>query len=117
MPDSMIRSTDELLEEIAEGPDGRLRAWLRERDRLGALPETHAALDDAYARGYAQGVEDAQEEQLDSLRTVLFKILEARFSEIDDTAMDRIGEAQQATLTRWMSAAVSASSVEEALRG
>lgn len=113
MSDSMIRSTQELFEEIAEGPDGRLRAWLRERDRLGALPETHAALDDAYARGYSQGVEDAQTEQLDAARTLLLQMLEAKFGEVDDAAMDKIGQATQGMLSRWTLAVLSAPSVAD----
>ncbi len=116
MSDSMIRNTGEILEEISEDPDGRLRSWLRERERLGALPEWHAALDDAFARGYARGTEDGNVERLDAARTILSRMLETKFGEIHDAAMDRIAEASQATLEKWMVALLSASSIDEALK-
>ena len=70
MIDPIARRTHDVFEQSTEGADERLGAWLRERDRLGALSETHAALDTAFSRGYAQGHEEALAERLDAARTV-----------------------------------------------
>ena len=117
MIDPIARRTHDVFEQSTEGADERLGAWLRERDRLGALSETHAALDTAFSRGYAQGHEEALAERLDAARTVLLRMLETKFGEVCETALDRIETASLSTVERWMVALLSTSSVDETLRG
>lgn len=90
------------LREDPEATEAVLQRWLRDSDRVGILPESKAALDVAYARGYAQGLGQAREEALDALRTVVLRVLEARLGEVPDTTIDQIAEAPWATLERWL---------------
>jgi hypothetical protein len=77
--------------------DRRLRA----RDSWGALKPEDAASDAAYARGHAHGIEEAREEGLDMARTTLFAMLERKFGEVDESVMDKIGEADHVTLREY----------------
>lgn len=112
----MMRGTEQSAEEVVEGPDGRLRSWLRERDRMGALSDVHAALDDALARGYAQGLEQAREENLDRLRTILVQLLEARFGEVVADLQDVIEGASAGQLEKWIVGVLAATSAAEVVR-
>jgi hypothetical protein len=101
---------------ILSDHEGQLQTWLREFDRSGALPEAHAAVDNAYALGHAAGLETGRAEHLDGIRTLLLNLLEMKFGELDDGALlDRIDEAQLPRLQRWILAAVSAESVADVI--
>jgi hypothetical protein len=75
---------------------------LRPRDSMGALAPTQANLDAAHARGYAEGVEETREQALDDLRTILSRILEKRFGELDEPALEYIAEADELMLKKWI---------------
>jgi len=98
---------------IIEGGDGQLQSWLREIDRTGALPEQHAAIDNAYAHGHVAGLEEGRAEQLDATKTLLLALLETRFGSLDDRVLDRIDDAQLPRLQRWILAIVDAQSIDE----
>lgn len=100
---------------IFEDRDGQLRTWLREFDRSGALPAAHAAMDNAYARGHAVGLEEARADQLDATRTLLLQLLEKKFGALNDQALDRIEEAQLPRLQRWILIILDADSVDAVL--
>lgn len=87
-------------------------APFRARDSMGALRPSHADVDSAFARGYAQGLEERDAYAGDQWRTVLCSILEARFGDLDTLALNQIEGANQGTLERWMVAAISATSLE-----
>jgi len=100
---------------IIEGGDGQLQSWLREIDRTGALPEQHAAIDNAYATGHVAGLEEGRAEHLDATKTLLLGLLEARFGSLDDDVLNRIDDAQLPRLQRWMLAVLDAQSPDEVL--
>lgn len=116
MSNSEIRGRREL-EELILQPDGRLRTWLRERERMGVLSEAHAAIDDALARGYALGLEEARAEALDTLRTLLCALLEDRFGELDEGSMEQIEGASQSLLGRWIKALPNSSTLAQLFAG
>src|SRR6187551_1828650 len=87
---------------LFEDRDGQLQTWLREFDRSGALPEAHAAMDNAYARGHAAGIEEGRAEHLDAVRTLLLQLLEAKFGGLDERGLDRIEQASLPRLQRWI---------------
>jgi hypothetical protein len=96
--------------------EGQLQTWLREFDRSGALPEAHAAVDNAYALGHAAGLEIGRAEHIDGVRTLLLNLIELKFGEVDDGAiLDRIDEAQLPRLQRWILAVLGAESVHEVI--
>jgi|SRR5690349_5719900 hypothetical protein len=101
---------------IFEGGDGQLESWLREIDRQGALPEQHAAIDNAYARGHVAGLEEGRAEHLDATKTLLLALLEARFGALSDEVLDRIDDAQLPRLQRWILAIVDAQSLTDILQ-
>ena len=100
---------------IFEDRDGQLQTWLREFDRSGALPAAHAAMDNAYARGHAAGLEEARGDHLDATRTLLLQLLEMKFGALDDSTMDRIESAQLPRLQRWILATLDTTSVADVL--
>lgn len=73
---------------------------------MGALLPNQAELDAALARGYADGLEYARDAALDDLRTIVSNILEKRFGELEERALDCIAEADAVTLRRWAIAAI-----------
>jgi hypothetical protein len=85
----------------------------RVRDSMGALRPAQAKVDAAYARGYAQGQEEALADSLDQWRTVLLSILEARFGELPPIYLDLIDEADQDKVARYMVVATQAMNLEE----
>ena len=80
----------------------RLSLRLRRHATLGALPEERANADMAYAAGHARGFEEARDAHLDSLRTVLMRVLEARFGEVEDETLDRLERASLRELEDWL---------------
>jgi len=77
---------------------------------MGALNPYQAELDAAHATGYATGLAEGRDEALDDLQTLLSRILESRFGELDDSALDCIAEADIGTLKNWI---ISACAVED----
>ena len=69
---------------------------------MGALAPTQANLDAAHARGYAEGVEETRELALDDLRTVLSRILEKRFGELEERTLACIADADELMLKKWI---------------
>lgn len=104
------------LDDVLEDTGGKLRAWLRDSDRVGALPEAQAAVDVAFASGHAQGLEQGREESLDTLRTILLRWLEVRCGEVSESTMDKIAAASWATLERCLLKLASASTEQEVLQ-
>lgn len=100
---------------IFEGRDGQLETWLREMDRTGALPEAHAAIDNAYASGHAAGLEEGRAEHLDATRTLLLNLLEIRFEQIDERILDQIEEAPLPRLQRWILSILEIQSLDDLL--
>lgn len=72
---------------------------------MGALNPYQAELDEAHARGYAAGLDEGRNEALDDFQTLLSRILEERFGELDDASLDRIGDADRETLKKWIARA------------
>ncbi len=100
---------------LIEDRDGQLETWLKEFDRSGALPEAHAAMDNAYARGHVAGLEEAREEHLDATKTLLLHLMEAKFGELSDHALERIDEAALPRVQRWILAMLEAESIRDLL--
>jgi hypothetical protein len=101
---------------IFAGGDGQLESWLREIDRTGALPEQHAAIDHAYARGHVAGLEEGRAEHLDATKTLLLSMLEMRFGPLNDEVLDRIDDAHLPRLQRWILATVDAQCMDEIMQ-
>jgi hypothetical protein len=85
----------------------RLSARLRSYDSRGALAPERADADVAYALGHARGLEEGKDAHLDSLRTVLLRVLEARGGEPDDATMDELERASPSELQDWIVRAAS----------
>ncbi len=85
----------------------------RNRDSMGALRPSRAFADGAYTRGYAHGLEEARNDALDSFRTVLMRVLEAKFNTLDDNTLDRIERAEQLLMERWIIRAAQATSLDD----
>jgi hypothetical protein len=115
MANSTIRKTESAPLGACSDADERLRSWMRERERLGALGETEAALEGALAHGYAQGLEVARSEALDDKRTLLLTMLETKFGDIDDATLDAIEATAPCHLDRWFLGLLGASSLAEVL--
>jgi hypothetical protein len=115
MDDSMIRKAEFALLEDSPDADERLRSWMRERERMGALGETEAALESALAHGHAQGLEEARAAALDDKRTLLLTMLEAKFGEVDAATMEAIEATLPGHLNRWFLRLLEASSLAEML--
>ena len=116
MDDSTIRKAEAALVGVSPDADERLRSWMRERERMGALSETEAALESAMAHGHAQGIEEARAEALDNKRTLLLAMLEAKFGEVDDATMEAIEATLPGHLDRWFLRLLEASSLAELLK-
>lgn len=99
----------------AEQGEGQLKNWLREFDRGGSLPEAHAAIDNAFARGHARGLEEGRADLLDWARTVLLSLLEQKFHDLSDEQLDQIEQASLADLKRWIEQIADCGCAEEAL--
>jgi hypothetical protein len=82
-------------------------------DELGALHPLRAEVDAAFARGHAEGLEQAREETLDAWRTMLVALVENTFGELDEGRLDQVAAADFATVQRWMRFALKATSVED----
>jgi hypothetical protein len=85
---------------------------IRARDSMGALRPDQAAVDAALASGYARGLEEARMDALDRWRTMLMTLLEAKFGELSTESLDRIEEATEHTIERWIVAVLAADSLE-----
>src|SRR5690606_25558986 len=85
---------------------------LRPRDSMGALAPTQAKLDAAHARGYAEGVEETREQALDDLRTLLSRILEKRFGELEERALESIADADELILKKWIVSSIDVSGLD-----
>ena len=90
--------------------EATLGEWLRKRNHQGVLSEGEAALDVAYAEGYRKGIEEGRSDHADAMRTLLLRVLEARFGVQDETTLDRIAEAELGVLERWIVDVISARS-------
>lgn len=86
----------ELLVDSGHSSGTRFRA----RDSMGALRGDQAALDAAYTRGHADGTEEGREEGLDIVRTTLLELLETKFGEVSEDALELIEVADHAHLRR-----------------
>ena len=115
MDDSTIRKAESALLGDSPDADERLGSWMRERERMGALGETEAALESALAHGHAQGLEEARAAALDDKRTLLLSMLEAKFGEVDDATMQAIEGTLPGHLNRWFLRLLEASSLAEML--
>jgi hypothetical protein len=80
----------------------RLSARLRRHAARGALPEERANADMAYATGHARGFEEGRDAHLDSLRTVLMRVLEARFGQVEEETLDLLERASLRELEDWI---------------
>ncbi len=98
-----------------EDHQGQLESWLRKFDTSGALPQARAAMDNAYAHGYAAGLEEAREEHLDATKTLLLNLLEAKFAHVDERALDKIEEAGLPRIQRWILGILESQSVQDVL--
>ena len=112
--DAAPDSSDEV-DGVASSPSTS-EAPFRSRDSAGALRPSHADIDSAYARGYTQGLDEGGAASRDRWKTILCSLLEAKFGELDNHALDWIERANQATVERWMVAAISAQSLEALFR-
>jgi hypothetical protein len=95
--------------------EAELSQWLRRCSRQGVLHEGEAALDVAFAQGYKKGIEEGRGDHEDAVRTLLLRVLEAKFGELDERTLDRIAEAQLGALEQWIVDAFGAHSMAEAL--
>jgi hypothetical protein len=84
-----------------------LSARLKRCNAEGALAEERANADTAFALGHTRGLEEGREAHLDSLRTVLMRILEAGGS-VEDETLDQLERASLAELEAWIVKAASA---------
>ena len=80
----------------------RLSARLRRQDALGALAEDRANADMAFAMGHARGLEEGREDHLDSLRTVLMRVLEASCDQVSTETLEQLEAASQRELEDWI---------------
>lgn len=87
----------------------RLRARLRSYDTQGALSEERANADVAFATGHARGLEEGREAHLDSLRTVLLRILESHSERAGEEMLDQLESASLRELEDWIVRAASES--------
>ncbi len=97
--DSFVR-----LHEDAPGAENerKLSEWFKKCDAAGAIPESRAGADVAYAMGHSKGLEEGQEAHLDAMRTLVMRVLEARDAEPDDSTLDRIERATLRELDEWV---------------
>jgi hypothetical protein len=103
MTESFARKHEEADEEAPFSENERhLSEWFKKCDRAGAIPESRAGADLAYAMGHARGLEEAQDAQLDALRTLVMRVLGAKGGEPDDVALDRIEQATLRELETWV---------------
>lgn len=89
-------------QDVAPISERQLGELLRAYDRTGALPAAEAALDLAYAQGYRRGLEEGRGDQLESMRTLLMRVLEVKTSAIDEETCERIELADLRTLEAWL---------------
>jgi hypothetical protein len=80
---------------------------------MGALQPAQADVDAALARGYAKGLEEARADALDRWRTMLMSVLEAKFGDLTCDALDRIEEASEQRIERWLIGALGAETLEQ----
>jgi hypothetical protein len=78
-----------------------LSEWLRKCDRAGAIPESRVGADVAYAMGHTRGLDEGRDAHLDSMRTLLMRILEAK-GDVDEATLERIEAASLSELERWV---------------
>jgi hypothetical protein len=97
-------SAEEELDEPAPlSQDERtLSQWLRRCDQSGAIPESRAGADVAYAMGHAQGIDEGHDAHLESLRTLLVRILEANNGELTEATLDQMEGASSRELEDWI---------------
>jgi hypothetical protein len=84
---------------------------------MGALDPTRAQLDEANATGYARGLAEARDDALDDLQTILSSIIEARFGEVSEDALDSIAQANRETLKKWILSACLAENLSDLFSG
>lgn len=107
MPEQASRTTSSFIrthDDEAPGSENErvLSEWLKKCDRAGALPESRAGADVAYAMGHSRGLEEGQEAQLEAMRTLVLRVLEVRSGEPDDATLDRLEQATLKELEAWM---------------
>lgn len=97
--DSFIR-----MHEDAPGSENerKLSEWFKKCDSAGAIPESRAGADIAYAMGHSKGLEEGQEAHLDAMRTLVMRILETRDAEPDDSTLDHLERATLRELDEWV---------------
>ena len=95
--------------------EAQLSEWLRKCNHQGILEEGEAALDVAFAQGYKKGIEEGRSDHLDAMRTLLLRALETKFGDLDETTLDRIGEAELTVLEHWIVDVIGAQSMADAL--
>ncbi len=101
--------------DVLDVGEEQLREWLRKCNRQGILDEGEAALDVAFAQGYRKGIEEARGDHEDATRTLLLRVLETKFGELDEATLDRIAEAELSVLEQWIVDVIGAHSMAEAL--
>ena len=87
----------------------RLSARLRSHAARGALAEDRANADIAFAMGHARGLEEGREDHLDSLRTVLMRVLEASCDQVSGEILQQVESASQRELEDWIVKAAASS--------
>jgi hypothetical protein len=102
--------------ELFIGNEQRSGSRLRARDSMGALRLEKAEVDAAYAQGHAHGIEEGREEGLDMARTTVLEMLERKFGEVSDEAMDQIEIAGHTRLRAYTLAILAAQTSDEVFR-
>ncbi len=102
-------------EDAVDVSEAQLSEWLRKCNRQGILDEGEAALDVAFAQGYKKGIEEGRSDHEDAMRTLLLRVLESKFGELNETTLDRIAEAELDVLEHWIVDVITARSMAEAL--
>jgi flagellar biosynthesis/type III secretory pathway protein FliH len=94
----------------------RSSSRFRARDSMGALRLEKAEVDAAYAQGHAHGIEEGREEGLDAARTIVLELLERKFGEVSDEAMEKIEAAGHPRLRAFTLAILTAHTLDEVFR-
>ena len=102
-------------EDAVDVSEAQLSEWLRKCNHQGILDEGEAALDVAFAQGYKKGIEEGRSDHADAMRTLLLRVLEKKFGDLDEAILDRIAEAELGVLEQWIVDIIGAQNAVDAL--
>ena len=103
-----------MVDSVEEGADmgGKLATWAEQFEELGFQKGCAQGKAEGVAEGIAKGkAEGKAEGQVIALRGVLGKLLRIRFCNVPDLAAQRIEQATQGELERWIERSIAAPSV------